>query len=108
MNRKVRCVFPTKRSGSSFPKQFEELPSGEGYADLVFLPKRTCRLPALIVELKYDRSAEGAIAQIKKKQYASALSDYGGDILLVGINYRRHADANGRHHTCIIERCKKE
>ena len=40
--------------------KFEELPSGDGYADIVYFPKRTSRLPALVVELKWNKSAEGA------------------------------------------------
>ncbi len=60
-----------------------ELPSGKGYADLVFRPRKNNSNPALIVELKYDKSAEGAIEQIKKKQYADCLKDYSGEILLV-------------------------
>ena len=35
----------------------EELPSGKGIADVVYLPKRKSLLPALIVELKWDKSA---------------------------------------------------
>lgn len=41
----------------------------------------------MIVELKYDKSAEGAIAQIKEKRYAGALEEYRGNLILVGINY---------------------
>ena len=42
--------------------KFEELPSGNGYADIVYFPKKTSNLPALVVEMKWDKSAEGAIA----------------------------------------------
>ena len=42
-----------------------ELPAGKGFADLVFKPRKSCHSPALIVELKYDGSAGGAIEQIK-------------------------------------------
>lgn len=47
-----------------------------------------------------DHSAEGAIRQIKEKQYIDALSDYVGEVMLVGINY----DKKTKHHECIIER----
>ncbi len=80
-----------------------ELPAGKGYADLVFRPRKSNSNPAIIVELKYDKSAEGALAQIKKKQYADCLKDYSGEILLVGINY----DKNGKRHTCKIEKINK-
>ncbi|MCM1227841.1 MAG: ATP-binding protein [Clostridium sp.] len=80
-----------------------ELPTGKGYADLIFRPRRNNSNPALIVELKYDKSAEGAIEQIKKKQYADCLQDYSGKILLVGINY----DKDDKKHTCKIEKITK-
>ena len=82
----------------------QELPSGNGYADMVFLPKKHSHKPAMVVELKWNHSAEGAIAQIKDKKYVEAIENYGGEILLVGINY----DRNSRKHTCVIEKyCKK-
>ena len=80
-----------------------ELPAGKGYADLVFAPRNNNCNPAMIVELKYDKSAEGAIEQIKKKQYADCLKDYFGEILLVGINY----DKDDKKHTCKIEKITK-
>ena len=39
------------------------------------------------VALKWDKSAEGAIGQIKDKGYVDALKEYKGNLLLVGINY---------------------
>ena len=78
----------------------EELPSGHGIADVVFIPKRKSALPALVVELKWNRSAVEAISQIKDKNYERVLEDYGGEIILVGINY----DEKTKEHTCKIER----
>ncbi|MCU6720419.1 ATP-binding protein [Porcipelethomonas ammoniilytica] len=80
-----------------------ELPAGKGFADLVFRPRKNNINPAIIVELKYDKSAEGAIEQIKKKQYADCLKDYSGDILLVGINYNKDT----KKHDCVIEKIVK-
>jgi len=80
-----------------------EAPAGKGYADLVFTPRRTSNLPAFIVELKCDHSAEEAIEQIKKKDYTDCLKDYSGEIILVGINY----DKKSKEHICKIERVKK-
>lgn len=40
-----------------------------------------------MIELKWNQSAETALAQIKEKRYPEAVKDYTGDILLVGINY---------------------
>ncbi|MGN0621592.1 MAG: PD-(D/E)XK nuclease domain-containing protein [Porcipelethomonas sp.] len=77
-----------------------KLPAGNGYADIVFKPRRNNNNPAIIVELKYDKSAEGAIKQIKEKRYADCLNDYTGEILLVRINY----DKDYKKHTCRIEK----
>lgn len=76
-----------------------ELPAGEGFADIVFLPRRVSEKPALVVELKWNRSAEGAVRQIREKRYVEALREYRGNILLVGINY----DKKTKTHQCRIE-----
>lgn len=83
--------------------KFEELPAGVGYADIVYLPKKNSGLPALVVEMKWNRTAAGAIAQIKDRRYPDALKGFGGKILLVGINYDKDAPAGKRKHECIIE-----
>ncbi len=83
---------------------FEELPAGAGYADIVYLPKKDSVLPVLVIELKWNQSAEGAIKQIRDRRYPDAVSGYGGDILLVGISYDREAPAGERRHRCRIER----
>lgn len=82
-----------------------ELPSGKGFADVVFLPLPAVKKPALVVELKYDMTANAAIQQIRDRHYTQALEGYTGEILAVGINYDRD-DAN-KHHSCVIERMKK-
>lgn len=82
----------------------EELPAGVGYADMVYLPKKDSGLPALVIELKWNQTAQGAIEQIKARNYPEAIRKYGGDILMVGINYDKEAAPGQRHHTCIIER----
>ncbi len=78
----------------------EELPSGKGIADVVYLPKRRSTLPALVVELKWNKPSEGAIRQIKERNYPAILQDYDGEIVLVGIGY----DAKKKAHSCVIER----
>ncbi len=80
----------------------QELPTGKGFADVVYLPKRAEEktYPALVIELKWNQSAEGAIKQIQEKQYASWIEGYTGEILLVGINY----DTKEKRHSCVIER----
>ena len=76
-----------------------EIPAGKGFADFVFLPRANAgNRPAMIVELKYNQSADTAIRQIKEKRYQGALSGYESKILLVGISYDSE-----KHHTCSIE-----
>ena len=84
--------------------QWEELPSGDGYADIVYLPKQDSDWPALVIELKWNQSAETAIEQIKDRRYPEALQGYGGEILLVGVNYDKEAPAGKRKHSCKIEK----
>lgn len=81
-----------------------ELPAGKGFADIVFVPRKHTDKPALVVELKWDKSAEGAIDQIKRMRYAGVLSEYSGNVLLVGVNY----DKKIKEHQCIIEKYHKE
>ena len=52
-----------------------------------------------VVELKWNESANGAIEQIKKKEYCKSLKEYKGNILLVGVNYNKKT----KKHECIIE-----
>lgn len=68
-----------------------------------YIPKRYSSKPAMIVELKYNKSAEGAIAQIKEKRYMASLKEYQGDLLLVGINYNKKT----KKHECRVERLRK-
>jgi hypothetical protein len=80
--------------------RIEELPSGIGYADVVYLPKKGSAMPVMVVELKWNKSAEGAISQIKNRNYPQVLEGLGSDILLVGVNY----DEKSKKHTCVIEK----
>ena len=78
-----------------------ELPSGKGFADMVLIPRANVGgKPAMIIELKYDKTAESAIKQIKEKRYQGALAGYDGEILLVGINF----DEKTKEHSCVIEK----
>lgn len=79
-----------------------EFPTGRGFADVVFLPLPHTDKPALVVELKYDKTVETAMKQIKDRHYTQALERYCGEILLVGINYNKE-NAN-KPHTCAIEK----
>ena len=79
-----------------------ELPTGKDYADLVYLPKPGVNKPALLIELKFDKSALTAITQIKEKNYLQFFKAYKGEVLLVGINYSKDT----KTHQCIIEMAK--
>ena len=82
-----------------------ELPTGKGFADVCFIPRKMhLDKPAVVIELKWDKSAKGAISQIKEKQYVEALKEYQGNLLLAGINYDKETKA----HTCVIERVWKK
>ena len=83
-------------------KPIRELPTGRGFADFVFIPKKEYAkdYPALLVELKWNQNAKTAIEQIREKKYPTPLLQYTGDIWLVGINY----DKKTKVHECIMER----
>ena len=78
----------------------DELPGGKGYADVVYVPKRGSALPAMVVELKWDRPANTALDQIRDRNYPAAFSGLSGECVLVGITY----DPNTKVHSCAIDR----
>lgn len=80
-----------------------ELATGKGFADIAFIPRKNTGKPAMVIELKWNKSADTAIEQIKRRQYSDKISEYSGDILLVGINY----DTETKKHECIIENITK-
>ena len=90
-------------SARNYYTLIRELPTGKGFADMAYLPRKNCDKPAMLVELKWDTSADSAIKQIKDKKYTNAFSDYSGEIILVGINY----DKDTKEHGCKIERVVK-
>lgn len=47
----------------------------------------------------WNHSVETAIKQIKEQQYVKSLQDYKGNILLIGINYKKET----KEHSCKIE-----
>ena len=77
-----------------------EFPTGKGFADIVLLPRKSVQKPAIIIELKWDKEINGAIAQIKNNKYVQALENYCGNILLVAINYNKKT----KSHSCTIEK----
>lgn len=82
--------------------KIEELPSGKGIADVVFIPRKATD-PTLVIELKWNKSDTAAIQQIKDRKYPSILKTRKGKIILVGVNY----DEKTKVHTCKIETVTK-
>ena len=76
-----------------------ELPAGKGFADIVLIPRSNVSSPAIVLELKCNKSARAAITQIKRNRYCDSLKNYIGNVVLVGINY----DKKTKVHTCQIE-----
>ena len=77
-----------------------ELASGKGFADIVLIPRKNVDSPAIVLELKYNKDADTAISQIKRKQYPDKVAQYTNKLLLVGINY----DKEQKTHECRIEK----
>ena len=82
--------------------QIEELPSGEGYVDIAYIPKADSDWPILLIELKWKESADSAINQMLSKKYTYGLENYGRQILLVGITYDKDAGSGEKKHKCKI------
>ncbi len=80
----------------------KEMTTVKGFADVVFIPF-VPDLPAMIIELKHNKTVESAIDQIRNKKYFDSLSHYQGKLLFVGINY----DEKEKTHTCKIEQFTK-
>lgn len=80
----------------------KEFQSGNGFADMVFIPYKNVNKPSMVIELKKNTTVESAIAQIKEKKYTESLEKYSGEILLVGITYD-----DDKKHFCKIERITK-
>jgi hypothetical protein len=81
-----------------------ELPGGKGFADMVYIPRKTnLDKPAMVIELKCNSSSKAAITQIKEKNYPASLASYKGNLLLVGINYSKKS----KKHSCRIVKALK-
>ena len=85
-------------------KPIREFPAGRGFADFVFIPKPEFQnyYPALVVELKWDKSVR-ALDQIRDRKYPESVACYAGELLLVGINYNEKT----KEHECRIEKYEK-
>lgn len=88
-----------------YHRPLREFPCGKGFADIVYLPlAKHSNRPVVVVELKWNQSAQTAITQIRERAYPKPLQDYSGEILLVGITY----DKKTKEHQCAIESYQKE
>ncbi len=90
-----------------FYTTIQELDTGKGYADVVFLPApQYADKPVLLIELKYKKTAEIAMDQIRRQKYLDGLEHYKGNILVIGINYDSdvpNTSQEFKHHSCVIE-----
>ena len=95
----ISLAFYTARNDFHVHREY---PTGDGYADIVLIPRKNVSKPAIVIELKYDKTTDTAISQIKNRHYPDKLAEYSGDLLLVGINY----NPDTKHHTCQIEQLR--
>lgn len=104
-----RIGMPQKNNQSGDREELKDWYDGyqtrAGYVDFIFYPSKA-NDDCLILELKVDHTAEEAIQQIKKRNYALKFQEklgekikYRGWILAVGIAYSK----KDKKHDCKIE-----
>ncbi len=91
----VTLVYLSARTKYTIVREME---AGAGKADFIFYPNDKSK-PAFILELKKNASPDDALKQIREKRYATALRDYTGKKLAVGISY----DEKLKNHKVKIE-----
>ena len=104
----LACIVITSYKGFidedySFHREFHE---GKGFADIVYLPRPGTlkTLSPIIIELKWDKTVDTALEQIKERRYDGLAHGY-PSALLVGISYEKDSEKEGyKNHTCVIER----
>lgn len=84
----------------------QELDSGKGYADIVYLPSpKYPDKPAILMELKYNKDVKTASDQVKERNYPQVLEHYTGNLIIVSVNYDKEAKGEGfKKHSCRIEK----
>ena len=84
----------------------QELDSGKGYADIVYLPSpKYPDKPVILMELKYNKDVRTPADQVRERNYPQILEHYAGNILIVSVNYDKDGkDADFKRHSCRIER----
>ena len=91
----VTLVYLSARTKYTIVREME---AGAGKADFIFYPNDKSK-PSFILELKKNSTPDEALKQIKEKRYATALKDYTGKKLAVGISY----DEKLKKHSVKIE-----
>ncbi|MBQ7564360.1 MAG: AAA family ATPase [Lachnospiraceae bacterium] len=93
-------------SAQKYYTTIQELDSGKGYADLVYLPSlKYPDKPALLVELKYNKDVKTAADQVRERNYPQVLEHYRNNLLIVSINYDKDAKGGDfKKHSCRIEK----
>ena len=91
----VTLVYLSARTKYTIVREME---AGAGKADFIFYPNDKSK-PAFILELKKNSTPDEALKQIKEKRYATALKDYTGKKLAIGISY----DEKLKKHSVKIE-----
>ena len=74
--------------------------AGKGRADLIYEPAIKGTAPLILIDFKYDGSAEEAIEQIKTQEYFKRYTGQYRNIIIVGINY----STKTKDHQCLIEK----
>ena len=99
------AIYIAYYTAKNYYKIIRELPTGKGFADYAFIPRRDTDKPAMIIELKHNKDADTAIRQIHENRYDGDLKEYFGNLVLVGINYDKDAKGkDAKKHSCVIER----
>lgn len=85
----------------NYQKPLLEMATGKVFADIVYLPKAeySKSVPALIIELNFNKSASKALEQIKERNYLDKVREYSSKVMMLGISY----DAKSKKHECVIE-----
>lgn len=92
----LTLAFYTAKNNYSIVREY---PSGKGFADIVLVPRHDTDSPAIVIELKWNVSADTAITQIKQQRYAGSLLHHTRNVILVGITYNKKT----KKHVCLIE-----
>lgn len=79
-----------------------ETPAGKGYADCVIKPRRKGD-PGIVIELKYNRSADEGLMQIEQREYQKAFDKGVKSVLLVSVNY----DKKTKKHACRMKKIER-